>query len=133
MFWKTSLSLQTNKRSSHSEVLCQKKTCLQSFAKFAEKYLYRCLLCNEVAGWKSETVRSSYWRCSVKQGVFKNFSNFTGKHFCWSLLLIKLQVLEPATLLRKTLTRMLSCRICKLFLKPTFLKNVSECLLLNFI
>ena len=133
MFWKTSLSLQTNKRSSHPEVLCQKKTCLQSFAKFAEKYLYRCLFFKKVAGWKSETVRSSHWRCSVKQSVFKNFSNFTGKHFCWSLLLIKLQVSEPATLLRETLTHMLSCRICKLFLKSIFLKNVCECLLLNFI
>ena len=26
-----------------------------------------------------------------KTGVLKNFANFTGKHLCWSLFLIKLQ------------------------------------------
>ena len=26
-----------------------------------------------------------------KKGVLKNFANFTGKHLCWSLFLIKLQ------------------------------------------
>ena len=35
--------------------------------------------------------RSSHQRCSVKKGVLKNFANFTGKHPCWSLFLIKLQ------------------------------------------
>ena len=34
--------------------------------------------------------RSSHWRCSVKKGVLKNLANFTGKHLCWSLFLIKL-------------------------------------------
>ena len=29
--------------------------------------------------------RSSHWRCSVQNDVLKNFANFTGKHFCWSL------------------------------------------------
>ena len=29
--------------------------------------------------------RSSHWRCSVKQGVFKNFAIFTGKHLYWRL------------------------------------------------
>ena len=28
-----------------------------------------------------------------KKGVFKSFANFTGKHFDWSLFLIKLQAL----------------------------------------
>ena len=35
--------------------------------------------------------RSSHRRCSVKKGVLKKFANFTGKHLCWSLFLIKLQ------------------------------------------
>ena len=30
-------------------------------------------------------VRSSRWRCSVKKGILKNFTNFTGKHLRWSL------------------------------------------------
>ena len=42
----------------------------KSFAKFTEKHLY-----NKIAGWKPETVRSSHWGCSVKNGVLKNFKN----------------------------------------------------------
>ena len=34
--------------------------------------------------------RSSHRRCSIKS-VLKNFANFTGKHLCWSLFLLKLQ------------------------------------------
>ena len=45
--------------------------------------------------------RSSYRMCFVKNGVFKNFTNFTGKYLCWSLFLTKLQVFRPATLLLK--------------------------------
>ena len=33
--------------------------------------------------------------------VLKNFANFTGKHLCWSLFLIKFQALSPATLLKR--------------------------------
>ena len=36
--------------------------------------------------------RSSHRRCSVKKDVLRNFKNFTGKHLCWSLSLIKLHV-----------------------------------------
>ena len=28
--------------------------------------------------------------CSVENGVLNNFTNFTGKHLCWSLFLMKL-------------------------------------------
>ena len=35
--------------------------------------------------------RSSYRRCSVKNGVLKNYASFTAKHLCWSLFLIKFQ------------------------------------------
>ena len=61
--------------------------------KFAEKEKHFCgsLFFNKVANWKPETVRSSHWRCSVKKGVLNNFANFTGKHLCSSLILIKLQ------------------------------------------
>ena len=43
--------------------------------------------------------RSSRSRMFFKIGVLKNFAIFTGKYLCWSLFLIKLQTLEPATLL----------------------------------
>ena len=32
---------------------------------------------------------------------FKNFANFTGKHLCWSLFLIKLQDFRAETLLKR--------------------------------
>ena len=35
--------------------------------------------------------RNSRSQMYFKIGVFKNFANFTGKHLCWSLFLIKLQ------------------------------------------
>ena len=35
------------------------------------------------------TVRSSHQRCSVKKGVLRNFSKFTGKHLCQCLFLNK--------------------------------------------
>ena len=47
------------------------------------------------------TVRNIHRRCSVKQGVLKSFVNFTGKHLCWSLYLITLQVFRPATLIKR--------------------------------
>ena len=36
-----------------------------------------------------------------KKGVAKNFENFTWKHLCWILILIKLQALCPATLFKR--------------------------------
>ena len=81
----------------------------------SEKSIFEVSFFNKVAGWKPETVRSSRWRCSVKQGVLKNFPNFTGKNLCWSLFLIKLLFWGPATLLKKTPTQVVSCKVCKLF------------------
>ena len=45
--------------------------------------------------------RSSQPRCSIKKGVLKNFANFTEKHLCWSLFLIKFQDFGPATLSKR--------------------------------
>ena len=87
----------------------KRKDVFKNFAKFTKKHLCRSLSFNIVAGWKPETVRSSYCRCSVKQGVLKNFANFKGRNLCWSLFLIKLQFWWPATLWEKTLTQVLSC------------------------
>ena len=36
--------------------------------------------------------RNSHQKCSEKKIVLKNFAIFSGKHLCWSLFLIKLQV-----------------------------------------
>ena len=45
--------------------------------------------------------RSNHWRCSVKKHVLQNFANYTGKHLCWSLILIELQALKSAVLLKR--------------------------------
>ena len=39
----------------------------------------------------SSNNRSSHRRCSVKNGVLRNFARFTGKHLCQVSFLIKLQ------------------------------------------
>ena len=49
----------------------------------------------------SQVFRSSRLQMFVKIGVLKNLANFTGKHLCWSLFLIKLQLFKSATLLKR--------------------------------
>ena len=39
--------------------------------------------------------------CFVKEGVLKNFANFTGKHLCWSIFLLKQQNFWLATLSKR--------------------------------
>ena len=36
-----------------------------------------------------------------KIGALKNFTSYTGKHLCWSLILVKLQAWFAATLLKR--------------------------------
>ena len=49
--------------------------------------------------------------------VSSNFTNFTGKHLCWNLFLIQLQVFS-----RDTPTRVFPCEICEIF-SNTFLED----------
>ena len=37
-------------------------------------------------------IRNSQQKCSLKRGVLKNFTNFTGNYLCWSLFLTNLQI-----------------------------------------
>ena len=46
-----------------------------------------------------ESFRSSCPECFIEKGVFNNFAKFTGKHPCWRLFLIKLQVEEVPKIL----------------------------------
>ena len=72
-------------------------------------------------------IRSSHRRCSVKKAVLKEFANFTGKHRCWSLFLIKLQ----ANFIKKRLQhRCFPVKFAK-FLKTPVSKNIWEQLLLH--
>ena len=68
-----------------------------------------------------------------RKDVFKNFAKFTEKNLCWSLFLRKLQVLRPATLLRKIPTHMLSCKICKLFKNNYFEEHLWMSIPVNFV
>ena len=62
-----------------------------------------------------ERDRSSHLWMFFKLGVLKHFPIFTGKHTCWSLYLIKLQALRPATYIKNRLQhRCFSVNIAKL-------------------
>ena len=63
-------------------------------------------------------------KCSLKIDVLKNFANFTGKHLCWSLFLIKLQVFKTATLLKGES----NTSVCRIF--TAFFTERSQWLLL---
>ena len=64
-------------------------------------------------------------RCSIKKDVPKNFTKFTGKHLCQSLLFNKVAGLNPATLLKKRLWhRCFPVNFAKFF-RTSFLQNTS--------
>ena len=75
-------------------------------------------------------LRSSHQRCSMKKGVLKNFTKFTGKHLCQSLFFNKVAGLRPAALLKKRLWhRCFPVNFVK-FLRTPFLQNTSGGLLM---
>ena len=61
----------TDKHQKQSSRCVLSKDDLKNSAKFTEKHLCRRLFFNKDAGWKPKNVRSSHWRCSVKQGALK--------------------------------------------------------------
>ena len=72
-------------------------------------------------------LRSSHQRCSIKEGVLRNFTKFTGKHLCQSLFFNKVADLRPrpSTLLNKRLWhRCFPVNFVK-FLRTPFLQNTS--------
>ena len=73
--------------------------------------------------------RSSRRRCSVKEGVLKDSANFTEKHLCWSLFLIKLQAFRPVTLLKRKPNQVFSCEICEMFKNTFFTEHIRWLLL----
>ena len=60
-------------------------------------------------------IRSSHRRCSVKKAVPKHFANFAEKHLCWSPFLVKVQVVRPATLLKRPQHRCFPVKFCEIF------------------
>ena len=65
--------------------------------------------------------RSNHQRCSTEKDVPKNFTTFTGKHLCLSLFSIELL---PATLLKETPTKVLSCEYCEIFKNTHFKESL---------
>ena len=61
-----------------------------------------------------------------KIGVLKYFAIFTGKPLCWNLVLIKMQALRPATLLKKRLQHRCFPVNIGIFLRTPILKNTSS-------
>ena len=62
------------------------------------------------------TIRSSHQRCSMKKGVFRNFTKFTGKHLCQSLFFNKVAGLRPQTcnfIKKETLAQVFCCEFCE--------------------
>ena len=79
----------------------------------------------------SSPCRSSHRRCSVKKGVLRNITKFTGKDLCQRLFFNKVAGLRPATLLEKSLWhRCFPVNFVK-FLRTFFLQNTSGQLLLT--
>ena len=77
------------------------------------------------------TIRSSHQRCSIRKGVLKNFTKFTGKHLRQSLFFEKVAGLRAATLLKKKLWhRCFPVNFVK-FSRTTFLQNTFGRLLLD--
>ena len=72
--------------------------------------------------------RSSHRRCSVKKEILKDFANFTWKHLCRSLFLIKLQAFNFN---KKRLEHRCLPVIFVKFLRTRILKNICERLLLK--
>ena len=79
------------------------------------------------------TTRSSHQRCSMKKGVLKIFTKFTGKHLRQNLYIKKIVGLRPATLFKKRLQH--SClfpvNFTKFFRTP-FSQNTPGRLLLYY-
>ena len=115
------------KQSSRGRYSVKRKDVLKNFAKFTAKHLFRSHFLPKVAGWKPETFRSSHCRCSVKQGALKNFANYTGNNLCWSIFLIKLHIWCLQIYQRRLQYRCLPVKFA------IILKNICECLLVNFI
>ena len=74
--------------------------------------------------------RSSRRRWSVKKGALKNLWNFTAKHMCSSLFLIKLQV-SACNFIKERLQHRFFPMKFKKILRTSILKNICQRLLLT--
>ena len=88
---------------------------------FLRKFNYFCWKATNIIDVSKGTkYRSSHQKCSLRKGVLRNFTRFTGKHLCQSLFFICVRL---ATLLKKRLWhRCFPVNFAK-FLRTLFLQN----------
>ena len=70
--------------------------------------------------------RSSRPEVLCKKGVLKYIAKVTGKHLCQNLFFNKIAGLRPATLLKETLARVLSCEFCDIFKNNFFIEHLRK-------
>ena len=102
-------------------------------AALAEKSLLQMLLRIELS-WEKVLNRSTHRRCSIKEGVPRNFSKFTGKHLCQSLVFNKVagSCRHEATLLKKRFWHAYFPVNFEKFLWKPFLQNTGWLLLIHY-
>ena len=83
--------------------------CLHNYFKSSHSKLF------QKTSVPKQSIRSSHWRCSIKEGVLNNFDQFIGKHLYQSLLLFARLFIK-----NQTMAQAFSCEIIETF-KNTFL------------
>ena len=68
--------------------------------------------------------RSSHQRCSVKQGVLRNFAKFTGKHLRQSLFFNNVSGGASNFIKKQALAQVFSCEFCKISKNTLFTEHV---------
>ena len=77
-----------------------------------------------------QLTRSSHWRCSLRKGVLRKFTKFTGKHLCQNLFFYKVTDL-PATLLKKRLWH--RCFLRNFYEHLFYRAHLGDCFWLTYI
>ena len=67
-----------------------------------------------------------------KTGVLKSFANFTGKHLCWSLFLIKVAGLRSVTLLKRDSNTCFPVKFAKILRTHFFKEDLRWMLIQNW-
>ena len=71
---------------------------------------------------------SSHRRCSVRKGVFRNFTKFTGKYLCQGLFFNEVAGVRPGTLLKKRLWhRCFPVNFVEFLRTPFFIETSGGC------
>ena len=106
-------------------IICKEHTLTRSTNLFSRSHLALCFWLRReqlsLSNWQKQLPEVSY-----KKDVFKNFAIFTGKHLYWSLFLLKLPALRPATLLEGDSNT-------GVFLMRSFYQNLIWRMLLNWL